>query len=89
MDELKLYREQIDEIDAQMVALFERRMNVVRRVGAYKARNGMRVQDERREERMIERRVGMLRDASLAQGATRLFETLLELSRREQEKTVQ
>ena len=36
MSTLEELRAQIDDIDAQMVALFEQRMNVTRQVGEYK-----------------------------------------------------
>ena len=35
MSTLEELRAQIDDIDAQMVALFEQRMNVTRQVGEY------------------------------------------------------
>ena len=36
MDDLTRYRAEIDEIDAQMILLFERRMDIVRQVALYK-----------------------------------------------------
>ena len=41
MDDLTRYRAEIDEIDAQMILLFERRMDIVRQVALYKKTRGM------------------------------------------------
>lgn len=36
MDDLKVYRDKIDKIDAELVALFEERMEIVLKIAAYK-----------------------------------------------------
>ena len=46
MDELKTLRNEIDQIDRQMVELFRQRMDVTRRVGEYKAAAGIPVLDQ-------------------------------------------
>ena len=49
MDELEQYRQELDGIDRELVALFARRMDTVRKIGAYKKARGMQVQDRSRE----------------------------------------
>ena len=48
MSTLEELRARIDDIDVQMVALFEQRMNVTRQVGEYKKEHGMPVLDRNR-----------------------------------------
>ena len=53
MTELEGYRRQIDAIDAQLVELFLRRMEVTGAVGRYKQERGLPVLDAERERRVI------------------------------------
>ena len=43
------YRKQLDRIDAEILQLFEERMNVVREIGIWKKQNGIPVLDAGRE----------------------------------------
>ena len=42
-------REEIDRIDAELIALFERRMDTARAIGRIKRENGMAVKNQNRE----------------------------------------
>lgn len=53
MDELQKARAEIDEVDAQLAALFCRRMDAVKQVAAYKHKHGMVVLDAAREEEVV------------------------------------
>lgn len=53
MSKLDVLRGNIDEIDHQIVHLFERRMAVTRAVGEYKQKIGMPVLDVARERDVI------------------------------------
>ena len=55
-------REEIDEIDDAMRILFEKRMDCVRKVIAYKIKNHMEIKDENREVRMIEKNLKKLKN---------------------------
>ena len=55
MSELDALRRRIDEIDAQLVALFEQRMAVTQKVGEYKQANGIPVLDVGRERQVLEK----------------------------------
>ena len=54
MDLLEL-RGRIDEIDQQIVALYEKRMEVSKQVAEYKIETGKRVFDKAREEEKIQK----------------------------------
>lgn len=43
--DLQDFRKQIDEIDHELMALFQRRMETVEKIAAYKAQRGLPVRD--------------------------------------------
>ena len=84
MSELDVLREQIDEIDRKIVALYEKRAAVSKRVGAYKKQAGLPVRDEQREKSVIASRVRLLVDETLAPDIEELFCLMMRLSREKQ-----
>ena len=56
MRELESCRQEIDEIDAELVRLFERRMGVCRDVALYKQAHYMDILNAAREETVIKSR---------------------------------
>ena len=86
MKDLKTLREEIDVIDRQLVALFEQRMAVTEQVGRYKLANGIPVLDRGREEQVLASKVDLLQDKALAADVTDLFEAIMAISRRQQQK---
>ena len=85
MNELQALRAELDQLDREIVALFERRMRVAREVAAYKLAHDLPVLDRAREAQVLSSREAMLADPALAPAARQLFETLMALSRQEQE----
>lgn len=65
MDLLQQARAEIDAVDAQMAALFERRMRAVKQVAQYKAETGKPVFDADREAAVIEKNTARLEDEAL------------------------
>ena len=55
MSNLEAARETIDRIDNEMAALFEARMNAVKKIAEYKKEHGLPVRDPAREEALIAR----------------------------------
>lgn len=51
--DLSELRVEMDEIDAGLVALFQRRMELSAKIAAYKAEKGMAVTDPKREEEKL------------------------------------
>ena len=86
MEELNALREQIDGLDRQLAALFEERMEVCRRVGAYKAAHGLPVLDARREREVLASKPALLRDKSLTPELLAFFEAVMAASRQLQER---
>ena len=84
MSTLEELRAQIDDIDVQMVALFEQRMNVTRQVGEYKKEHGMPVLDRNREAEVLAGKEAMLKNPYLKTEVKDFFSSIMAISRRQQ-----
>ena len=60
MSELQTAREIINNVDREMAHLFEKRMDAVKLVAAYKKENGLPIDDFGREEEIIKRNSGYI-----------------------------
>ena len=89
MKSLEECRSGIDAVDQEIVRLFETRMQLCREVAQYKIENGMQVLDRSREEKVLESRSAMLRDPYWTQSVRSLFESIMALSRAEQQKLLE
>lgn len=83
-EQLKELREQIDQIDRQMVELFEKRMDVVCQVAEYKRRNGLPILQTDREKVVLEKAKGLLRNKEYEQALESFMGHLMSLSRIQQ-----
>jgi chorismate mutase/prephenate dehydratase len=81
MGDLASYRERIDAIDRQLVALFEERMDVVLEVARYKLQNGMEIFQGAREVQVLERAQSLLKNHAYDAGARELFTALMGISK--------
>ena len=84
MKDLKLIRDDIDEIDRQIVDLFEKRMELTTSVAEYKISTGMAVFDKDREVSKLQN-VGKLAHSDFnSHGVRELFEHIMSVSRKRQ-----
>lgn len=88
MKELQELRQELDQLDREIVALFEKRMIIARQVAQYKLAHDLPVLDQSREAQVIASREAMLSDASFAPSLRALFEAIMALSRQEQESLI-
>ncbi len=65
MSDLTKSRQEINEIDREMAALFERRMKAAEAVAAYKRENGLPILDEKRELEVIEKNCAYIKDETV------------------------
>lgn len=86
MDEL---RKQIEEIDEQMIDLFEQRMSVSAKVAEYKKEHGIPVLDKDREKILIERNTGKVKNKELKVYYKDFFEGVLDVSKSYQHKLME
>ncbi len=82
MATLEELRGQLDQIDDQMVELFEKRMNVCEQVGEYKVENGMKVLDRAREQEKLQDVKGKVSNAFYKKGVEDLYQQLMSMSRK-------
>lgn len=87
MEDLQNLRAQIDVIDRQLAGLFQQRMDLTRQVGEYKAAHGLPVLDRGRENQVLAAKAALVGD-ELRADVTTLFETIMALSRRQQQALV-
>lgn len=83
---LEKQRAEIDAIDREIVALFERRMQVVVDVARIKKENGIAILDASREKEVIAKVQSYLKDDTLKEELAEVYETLMKVSKDYQKK---
>ncbi len=84
MKDLNKIREEIDEIDRQMVALYEERMRRTTEVAEYKISVGRQVLDKEREAEKLAKVKAQVQAQENRYGVGELFEQIMALSRKRQ-----
>lgn len=82
--DLEAYREQIDQIDRRLVALFLQRMQVVEDIARHKLERGLPIFHPQRERQVIEKARGRA-EAAMGDYVEEFFTALMAVSRRMQE----
>ena len=83
---LEKQRAEIDVIDREIVAIFERRMQVVVDVARIKKENGIAILDANREKEVIAKVQSYLKDDHLKEELAEAYETLMKVSKDYQKK---
>ena len=86
MKGLEELRRELDAVDRELVRLFERRMTIAGQVAACKIAEDRPVLDRTREEAVLASRAAMLENPAWEADVRKLFETLMALSRGEQQR---
>ena len=81
MDLLEL-RDKLDQIDEQIVRLYEERMEVCSQVADYKIETGKKVLDKSREEEKLRKVRSLAHNDFNAHGVQELFEQIMSMSRK-------
>lgn len=79
--DLATTREQIDQLDAQIVALFEKRMELVEDVIKYKLENNLEIFQSNREQEVITKNISRLKNPQLASYLDNFFLDLMNISK--------
>jgi len=79
---MEILRREIDEIDEQLVMLFEKRMELVRKIGDIKRQKGMEITDSQREEYVIKKALEKLNDKGLSEELEMFFRNLISISKK-------
>lgn len=85
MDLLEL-RKQIDEIDEEIVKLYEKRMDISSQVADYKIETGKKVFDKAREDEKLRKVRSLTHNDFNSHGIQELFEQIMSMSRKLQYK---
>lgn len=83
----KTYREQIDEIDEQLVALFAKRMDVAKKIAEYKKENNLPVLDLKREREKLAS-VSDMSAEEIKEYTPLLYSLMFEISRSYQNRLI-
>ncbi|MBW6410839.1 prephenate dehydratase [Clostridium weizhouense] len=81
MEGLDDYRKSIDEIDKEIIELFEKRMDVVLKIGEYKKKNNLPVFNKQREEQVVEKNLKHLKNKDYLEETRTFFYRLMKTSR--------
>jgi len=84
MKKLDKIREEIDEIDSRVVALYEERMQRTTEVAEYKISMGKQVLDKQREAEKLEKVKNLVGHEENRYGVEELFEHIMAMSRKRQ-----
>lgn len=82
MASLEELRVQLDEIDNEIVSLYERRMDICKEVGEYKVTAGRKVFDKTREREKLSVVSEKVSDPFYKKGIRELYEQLMSMSRK-------
>ena len=80
--DLDTFRSAIDAVDAEILALVAKRIGLVLEVADYKRNRAIPVYDPARERMVIERLIGLAPEGLDAQVVRRIFERIIDESRR-------
>ena len=86
--DLAIIRQEIDQIDDQIVKLLEERMHLVEGVVAYKKASGKPILDSKREEVIFEKVRNRVTNKSYQETIVATFSDLLKRSRDYQEQNI-
>ena len=80
-EELAKLRQEIDRLDTILTDTLEKRMDVVQQVAAYKDERHMQVLDREREEQVIAKVIGQLKNPAYGSHMRSIMEKIMETSR--------
>ena len=81
MNELQKAREIINEVDAEMARLFERRMYASELVAKYKKENGLSILDANREKEVIQKNSALIENPVYKEYYCQFLKETMKISR--------
>ena len=79
-------RLQINTIDQEMAMLFEKRMNLAKHIGIYKAKNNLVITDEARENDLVKKNTDYISDKEIKKYYQKFISNTIKLSKEYQIK---
>ncbi|MCR5700586.1 MAG: chorismate mutase [Lachnospiraceae bacterium] len=88
MQDLSITRQQIDEVDSEIVKLIEKRMDLALEVAKYKSETGKPIYDKAREEEKLDKLGNLAHGKFNARSVQELFTQIMSVSRRYQYRAI-
>lgn len=88
MNELENLREKIDTIDREMIALFEKRMDVVCDIAKYKKKNNLPILNQGREDIVISKVKSIIKNNDYTDSAAAFIKEVMGISKDLQQKII-
>lgn len=85
---LEQQRQQIDQIDRELVRLFEARMHVVEEVAQIKLKHHLPILDAQREKQVITKVQGYLANSEFEDALANFYTELMRISRQHQQQWI-
>ncbi|EKB59026.1 chorismate mutase [Falseniella ignava] len=85
---LEQQRQQIDQIDRELVRLFEARMHVVQEVAQIKSKHHLPILDAQREKQVITKVQGYLANSEFEHALADFYTELMRISRQHQQQWI-
>ena len=87
MSRMEELRSEIDSVDQELVALFEKRLGIAREIAETKSANGqVDFYDPNRETRILDKVAGHLKNVEMEEEVRNLYECILKISKSYQRK---
>ena len=83
---LKIYRKEIDEIDKELIKLYERRLNISYDIGKYKVENNIPILNKEREEEIIKKNLNGISQSDKKEYIERFLIFIMDESKKYQSK---
>lgn len=88
MNELDFYRKEIDDIDKTLVKLFEKRLDIVKKVATYKKEHDLPIFHSSREEEVIKKALNTLNNREYSEELIDYMKKIMEISKHVQFDTI-
>ena len=85
---LNKYRKKIDKIDKRLIKLFEKRMDIAKKVGDYKYEHNMEIFAADREKEVLKKRTAQIKNPEYKKYASDFFENIMGISKELQSEIV-
>jgi len=88
VEDLKKLRDDIDSIDKELIALFQKRMETVLKVAEYKKKNNIPILNENREDEVIKKNSKLIYNEDLKKPVEEFLKDVMKISKDLQAKKI-
>lgn len=81
MEYLEKLRSEIDGIDRELIKLFEKRIDVVLKIGDYKKNKNMEIFQEDREKQVLKNALSNLENTEYSEEIVRMLSCIMDISK--------